>query len=113
MEGMVFRDVQGVTLMNTMHPQFHLGSMWHQSCDLNTSISIKVLLRTSDMWMFPLSACPAGMYRSDPADFCQPCPANTVRSGLAVATCPCIGGHFRTAKEGPSVGCTRKSIGCN
>ena len=59
----------------------------------------------------PVTACPNGTYRSrsDPADACLPCPANTVRNGAAVASCPCIAGYFRAPLEGLNVNCTRKS----
>ena len=57
------------------------------------------------------TACPAGTYRSrsDPADSCLPCPANTVRTGVAVASCPCFAGYFRAPEDGPEVACSRKS----
>jgi len=60
---------------------------------------------------FSCTACPAGTYRSlsDPADSCLPCPANTITSGVAVATCPCIAGHFRAPQDDPKIGCARKS----
>ena len=54
------------------------------------------------------TACPAGMYRSDPADSCVPCPANTDQTGVAVSSCPCIAGHFRAPEDGPEVACSRK-----
>jgi len=47
------------------------------------------------------------MYRSDPADSCVPCPANTDQTGVAVSSCPCIAGHFRAPEDGPEVACSR------
>ena len=60
---------------------------------------------------FSCTACPAGTYRSrsDPADSCLPCPANTATSGVAVANCSCIAGHFRALQDGPKIACARKS----
>jgi len=54
-------------------------------------------------------ACPAGTYRSrsDPVDSCVLCPANTTTSGIAVANCPCIAGHFRAPQDDPKIGCAR------
>lgn len=76
---------------------------------------IGVIVHSSNIKIFPLSACPAGMYRScsDPADSCPPCPANTDHSGVAVAICPCITGYFRAPPHGPNVSCTGKSVRCS
>jgi len=73
-----------------------------------------MMFHSSDIKIiFPLSACPAGTHRSDsdPADSCVPCPANTIRTGVAVAICPCTAGYFRAPQEGPVIGCTSMSVG--
>ena len=54
-------------------------------------------------------ACPRGQYRSASDTSCQTCPSNTVRSGRAVAECPCLVNYYRAANEGPGVACTCKS----
>jgi len=60
---------------------------------------------------FSYTACPAGTYRSrsDPSDSCLPCPPNTIITGVAVASCPCIAGYFRAQENGPEFACSRKS----
>ncbi|NXL83439.1 EPHA2 protein, partial [Alectura lathami] len=56
----------------------------------------------------PPPACPPGTFKAEVSlDSCQPCPAHTLPSPAAAATCACQDGYFRAPADPAATPCTR------